>query len=44
MPLVRIDLRQGKKHRFYKSIADGLATSPGIRTEDVFISLAQYAA
>jgi len=42
MPLVRIDLLD-QKRAFFKRTADLLAENPGVRREDVFISLLEVA-
>jgi 4-oxalocrotonate tautomerase len=43
--IVQITLNQGRsvemKRRFYSAVAKALATNPGVRPEDVFISLVE---
>lgn len=43
--IIQITWNEGRtveqKKALYRTIADGLATSPGIRTEDVFINLVE---
>jgi phenylpyruvate tautomerase PptA (4-oxalocrotonate tautomerase family) len=43
--IIQITWNEGRtaeqKKQFYKAIADGLAKSPGIRPEDVFINLVE---
>jgi 4-oxalocrotonate tautomerase len=43
--IIQITLNQGRtldqKKAFYRAVADGLAKSPGVRQEDVFINLVE---